>query len=93
MNPVNDKIIIKPHEFEKTTKAGIILPEINKEKFVKAEVMAVGDTVEGIEVGDTILYDKHASMASPEFEKGTFMIRLIDVIPPQIGNFLMNKNA
>ena len=41
--PLQDNIIVKPIKEENTTKSGIVLPDSNKEKPGKWEVIAIGE--------------------------------------------------
>lgn len=68
IRPLADRIMIKMHEAEETTKSGIILSGASQEKPQIAEVVAVGPggMVDGnqidmeIEVGDLVLISKYA---------------------------------
>ena len=68
IRPLGDRIMIKMHEAEETTKSGIILSGASQEKPQFAEVVAVGPggLVDGvqvemeIEVGDLVLINKYA---------------------------------
>ena len=69
IQPLGDRIIVKPLEAVEKTKGGILLPETAKEKPQEGKVVAVGKgktlesgKVEPIEVkvGDKILYGKYS---------------------------------
>jgi chaperonin GroES len=69
VNPLSDRIIIKPSPAEEKTKGGIFLPDTAKEKPVVGEVVAVGPgrksddgKIVPIEVkaGDKVLYGKYS---------------------------------
>ena len=72
LKPVNDKIVVKPNEKndEEVTDSGIILPDtLDQGKLLDGEVVAVGKGMYSasgtlipvvVNVGDTILYNKHA---------------------------------
>ena len=74
MKPVNDKIVVKPKETnkEEKTESGIILPDtVDQGKLLEGEVIAAGHGMYSangnliplvVEVGDTILYNKHAQV-------------------------------
>jgi co-chaperonin GroES (HSP10) len=74
LKPVNDKIVVKPNEKnkEEKTESGIILPDtVDQGKLLEGEVMATGEGMYSAngtlipvvcEVGDTILYNKHAQL-------------------------------
>ena len=42
LEPLGDKIIVKPTEEQEVTQSGIVLPQTAKEKPEKGEVVAVG---------------------------------------------------
>lgn len=69
IQPLQDRVIVKPKEAEETTKGGIILPDTAKEKPIEGTIVAVGDgkvTDDGkvikltVKVGDTVLYGKYS---------------------------------
>ena len=68
IRPLADRIMIKMHEAEETTKSGILLAGASQEKPQIAEVVAVGPggLVDGnqidmvIKVGDLVLINKYA---------------------------------
>ena len=74
LKPVNDKIVVKPNEKnkEEKTESGIILPDtVDQGKLLEGEVVAVGEGMYSAngtiipvvcDVGDTILYNKHAQL-------------------------------
>jgi len=69
LQPLSDRVIIKPLEAQEKTKGGIILPDTAKEKPQEGKVMAVGKgkalengTVQKpeVKVGDIVLYGKYS---------------------------------
>jgi len=73
LKPVNDKIVIKPiTKEEEVTDSGILLPDtVDQGKLMEGEVMAVGNGMYSangtlipvvVDVGDKILYNKHAQL-------------------------------
>ena len=73
LKPVNDKIVVKPtSKEEEVTESGILLPDtVDQGKLMEGEVMAVGKGMYSasgtlipvvVDVGDTILYNKHAQL-------------------------------
>ncbi|MCW9097725.1 MAG: co-chaperone GroES, partial [Ignavibacteriaceae bacterium] len=69
LNPLADRVVVKPAEAEEKTKGGIILPDTAKEKPVEGTVVAAGpgkisDNGElvkmAIKVGDKVLYGKYS---------------------------------
>ena len=74
LKPVNDKIVVKPKETkdDNVTDSGIILPDtVDQGKLLEGEVVAVGEGMYSAngtiipvvcDVGDIILYNKHAQL-------------------------------
>ena len=74
LKPVNDKIVVKPNQKkdEEVTEGGIILPDtVDQGKLLDGEVVAVGKGMYSangtlipvvVNVGETILYNKHAQL-------------------------------
>ncbi len=64
MNPLEDRVLVKPAAAEEKTASGIIIPDSAKEKPQKGEVIAVGPGTKDVEmqvkVGDVVLYGKYA---------------------------------
>ena len=68
IQPLADRLVVKPVEKEEKTKGGIYLPDTAKEKPQEGEVVAVGPgkmTDEGkrigmeVKVGDRVIYTKY----------------------------------
>jgi chaperonin GroES len=69
LQPLEDRIVVRPAEAEETTISGLVIPDTAKEKPQQGEVLAVGpgrraestgDLVPlDIAVGDTIVYSKY----------------------------------
>ncbi len=69
IQPLGDRIIVKPLEAQEKTKGGIVLPDSAKEKPQEGKVVAVGKgktldngSVQSPEVktGDVVLYGKYS---------------------------------
>ncbi|HSW58277.1 MAG TPA: co-chaperone GroES [Dehalococcoidales bacterium] len=68
LQPLADRLVVKPIQKEEMTKGGIYLPDTAKEKPQEGEVMAVGPgrmTEDGkrivmdLKVGDRVIYSKY----------------------------------
>lgn len=69
LQPLGDRIVVKPIEQEEMTKGGIVLPDTAKEKPQEGEIIAVGPgklTEDGnrlpldVKVGDRVIFAKYA---------------------------------
>ena len=74
INPLYDRLLVKPFEEKEIKKGGIIIPDTAKERPQEGEVLAVGEgkmTEDGkiiplkVKKGDKILFSKYAGT---EFE-------------------------
>ncbi len=69
LQPLEDRIIVKPGEAEETTVSGLVIPDTAKEKPQQGEVLAVGPGRRAetsgelipvdIVAGDTVVYSKY----------------------------------
>jgi chaperonin GroES len=69
LQPLADRVVVKPLPSEETTKGGIILPGTAQEKPTKGTVIAVGpgrilddgkNSPMHVKAGDTVLYGKYS---------------------------------
>ena len=69
LQPLEDRIVVKPSEGEETTSSGLVIPDTAKEKPQEGTVVAAGpgrwnDEGSGrvaldVKVGDTVVYSKY----------------------------------
>jgi len=63
IQPLSDRVVIKPLEAETQTASGLYIPDSAKEKPQQGEVVAVGkgtkDEPTTVKIGDTVLYGKY----------------------------------
>jgi chaperonin GroES len=69
LQPLEDRIVVKPSDAEETTASGLVIPDTAKEKPQQGEVLAVGEgrwDEDGekripmdIKVGDIVVYSKY----------------------------------
>lgn len=69
LRPLHDRVIIKRVEEERTTAAGIVIPDSATEKPIRGEVVAVGEgkpndkgekTALSVKTGDIVLFGKYS---------------------------------
>jgi chaperonin GroES len=89
LQPLADRVVIKPMPREDTTKGGIILPDTAKEKPMEGKVLAVGPgtlTDDGkrvpldVKVGDTVVYAKYAGTEIKEDGEELIILRESDIL-------------
>ena len=67
LQPLEDRVVVKPSEEEETTASGLVIPDTAKERPQEGEVIAVGPGrfEEGnripmdVSVGDKVIYSKY----------------------------------
>ncbi len=89
LQPLADRIVVKPIEAEEKTKAGIYLPDTAKEKPQEGEVVAVGPgrlTEDGkriamdVKVGDIVIYAKYGGTEIKVDDEELIILRESDIL-------------
>ena len=89
LQPLADRVLVKPIEKEEKTKSGIYLPDTAKEKPQEGEVMAVGPgkvTDEGkripmdLKVGDRVIYAKYGGTEIKVDDEELIILRESDIL-------------
>mgnify|MGYP001497273242 FL=1 len=82
MKAVNQYIIVEKIKTEQKKVAGLIMTEDidNDNRYIKANVISVGNLVEGIKDGDVVYYDKHAGHGVQYKDTLYYVIRNVDVV-------------
>ena len=86
--PLGDRVVLKQLEAEQTTKSGIVLPGMEKEKPQQAEVIAVGPggVVDGKEIkmevkaGDNVIYSKYAGTEVKLEDEKFIIVKQSDIL-------------
>ena len=89
LEPLTDRLVVRPIEKEDVTKGGIILPDTVKEKPQEGEVLAVGpgrmsddgDRISmDVKAGDIIIYAKYGGTEIKVDGKELLILRESDVL-------------
>ena len=89
LQPLGDRILVKPIPREEVTKGGIVLPDTAKEKPQEGKVLAVGPgkmTDDGkrisldVKVGDTVIYAKYGGTEIKEDDEELIILRESDIL-------------
>ncbi len=89
LQPLADRLVIKPTEQEGMTKSGIVLPDTAKEKPQEGEVLAIGPgrlSEDGkriamdIKVGDTVIYAKYGGTEIKVDDEELIILRESDIL-------------
>jgi len=90
LQPLDDRIVVRPSEAEQTTASGLVIPDTVKEKPQQGEVLAVGpgrrsDTTGEIipldvKVGDKVVYSKYGGTEITEDGEDLLILNGRDVL-------------
>jgi len=89
LQPLADRLVVKPIEREEVTKGGIVLPDTAKEKPQEGEVVAVGPgklSDEGkriamdVKVGDIVVYAKYGGTDIKIDDEELIILRESDIL-------------
>jgi len=89
LQPMADRVIVRPIEREEVTKGGIVLPDTVKEKPQEGKVLAVGPgrlSEDGkriamdVKVGDIVIYAKYGGMEYKIEDEEVIILRESDIL-------------
>ena len=89
LQPLADRVVVKPIEKEEKTKSGIYLPDTVKEKPQEGEVVAVGPgrlsedgkrVAMDVKVGDRVLYAKYGGTEIKVDDEELMILRESDIL-------------
>ena len=93
LQPLADRLVVKPAAKEEKTKSGIILPDTVKEKPQEGKVIAVGPgrmTDEGkriamdVKVGDRVIYSKYGGSEIKIDDVEMIILRESDILARKV---------
>ena len=93
LQPLADRLVVKPIEREEVTKGGIVLPDTAKEKPQEGEVLAVGPgrlSEDGkriamdVSVGDTVIYAKYGGTEIKVDNEELVILRESDILAKKV---------
>ena len=89
IEPLGDRVVIKPIPKEEVSKGGIVLPDTAKEKPQEGEIIAVGlgklsedgkRIAMEVKVGDRIIYSKYAGTEFKLEDEEVVILRESDIL-------------
>lgn len=84
IQPLADRVLVRPAAAEEKTIGGIIIPDSAKEKPLRGEVIAVGEGTKDekmvLEAGDIVLYGKYAGTELDIDGEKLLIMRQSDVV-------------
>jgi len=89
LEPLGDRLVVKPIQKEEITKSGLVIPDTAKEKPQEGEVLAVGPgrlTDDGeripmdVRVGDIVIYAKYGGSEIKIDNEELIILRESDVL-------------
>lgn len=89
LQPLGDRVVVRPSNEEEVTKGGIILPDTAKEKPQRGVIIAVGPgrlDEEGkriameVKKGDKVIYSKYAGSEIKQDDEEVLILRESDIL-------------
>ena len=77
--PLGKRVLVERLEDVKTTASGIIIPDNAKEKPLSGKVLAVSSEVEGVSVGDSVVFAKYGGTEVVLDGKTYLVLKIEDV--------------
>ena len=93
LQPLADRLVVKPIEREEVTKGGIVLPDTAREKPQEGKVLAVGPgrlSEDGkriamdVKVGDVVLYVKYGGTEIKIEDEEVIILRESDILAKKV---------
>ena len=78
--PLGKRVLVERLEDVKTTASGIIIPDNAKEKPLSGKVLAVSSEVEGVNVGDSVVFAKYGGTEVALDGKTYLVLKIEDVL-------------
>ncbi len=94
VQPLADRVVVKPMEREAKTKSGIYLPDTAKEKPQEGKVIAVGPgrvsedgtrIAPDVKVGDIVIYAKYGGTEIKIDDEELIILRESDILAKKTG--------
>ncbi len=94
LQPLADRVVVKPIEREAKTKSGIYLPDTAKEKPEEGKVIAVGPgrisedgtrIAPDVKVGDIVIYAKYGGSTVKVDDEELIILRESDILAKKTG--------
>ena len=93
LQPLADRLVVKPIEREEVTKAGIVLPDTAREKPQEGKVLAVGPgrlSEDGkriamdVKVGDIVIYARYGGTEYKIDDEEVIILRESDILARKV---------
>nr|WP_314476828.1 co-chaperone GroES [uncultured Campylobacter sp.] len=78
--PLGKRVLVERLEDVKATASGIIIPDNAKEKPLSGKVLAVSSEVEGVSVGDSVVFAKYGGTEVVLDGKTYLVLKIEDVL-------------
>jgi chaperonin GroES len=93
LQPLGDRLVVRPIEREEVTRGGLVLPDTAKEKPQEGEVLAVGPgrlSEDGtriamdVKVGDIVIYARYGGTEYKVDDKEVIILREVDILAKKV---------
>ena len=84
--PLGDRVLLKVQEAVTKTASGIIIPDnASKERPTQAQVVAIGNDVEHVAVGENVIFSQYAKSATVTLDDQEYIIMEVSEILGTLG--------
>ncbi|HEX9683374.1 MAG TPA: co-chaperone GroES [Acidimicrobiales bacterium] len=90
LQPLGDRVVVRPSESEETTASGLVIPDTAKEKPQQGEILAAGPGARSeqtgeivpldVEVGQTVIYSKYGGTEITEGGEDLLILNSRDIL-------------
>ncbi|MFC1892683.1 co-chaperone GroES [Chloroflexota bacterium] len=93
LQPLADRLVVKPMEREEVTKGGILLPDTARERPQEGKIIAVGPgrlsddgnrIAMDVKVGDVVVYTKYGGTEIKVEEEELIILRESDILAKKV---------
>jgi len=93
LQPLGDRVVVKPIEREEVTRGGLVLPDTAKEKPQEGEVLAVGPgrlSEDGtriamdVKVGDRVIFARYGGTEIKVDDEELVILREMDILAKKV---------
>lgn len=80
LKPIHDRVAVQIHDAVKQTASGLYIPDTATDAIVQGTVIAVGNDVEDVSIGDVVAFNKSSGQTVKLDEEENHVIKEEEII-------------
>jgi chaperonin GroES len=80
IEPLGDRVLVRPEEPEQKTASGILIPPKSQEESQQGTIIAVGKECKDLKVGDIVLYSRYGTTKIKIQGEDLLLMRVDDML-------------